>query len=109
MEQVTVIPQSSIDDDGNPGTSGDPILLEAFAVAPGNTTLQFGESGEVDAADFTVYLDVDAPVSDDDLMQVRGRTCSVRVQEWIDPWPGTHPQVGGVVVICKSRTGASGG
>lgn len=108
MESVTVYPQFDTDDDGNPVPGGSPVVLEAFAVAPGNTTVLFGDSGSLDSADFTVYLSLDAAVNDGDLIEVRGRTCRARVQEWRDPWPGTPP-LDGMVVLCKSATGASGG
>lgn len=106
-EQVTVIPQSSLDSDGNPAPSGTPVVLNAFAVAPGNTTLQFGDTGDIDSADFTVYfLDRMVVIHDDDVIVVRGRTCRARVQEWRDPWNVGMP-LEGLVVLCRSKTGAS--
>lgn len=106
-EQVTVIPQSSLDSDGNPTASGTPVVLTPFTVAPGNTTLQFGDTGDTDSVDFTVYfLDRQAPVHDDDSIVVRGRTCRARVQEWRDPWAVGQP-LEGLVVLCTSKTGAS--
>lgn len=107
MEQVTVIPQSQINDDGDPVAGGDPFVLSAFAVAPGNTTVQYNNSGDVESADFTVYLDRGAPVLDGDVIQVRGLVCVARVQEWRDPWPGEPLE--GLVVLCRSKTGASNG
>lgn len=107
METVTVIPQSSLDSDGNPVSGGEPLVLNVFAVEPGNTAQQFGDTGDVDSVDFSVYfLDRLAPVHDDDAIVVRGRTCRARVKEWRDPWPGDVP-LEGLVVLCHSTTGAS--
>lgn len=105
-EQVTVTPQAGLDGDGDPIPGGTPVVIEAITVAPGNTAIQFMDSGDVDSADFTVYLPIGAQIKDDDLITVRERTCLARVQEWRDPWPGGVP-LDGVVVLCKSVTGAS--
>lgn len=105
-EAVTVTPQAGRDDDGNPVTGGDPVVLEAFLVAPGNTTLQFTDSGNVDSADFTVYFLQSVSINDGDLIEVRDRTCIARVQKWIDPWDTGAP-LDSTVVLCTSDTGAS--
>jgi hypothetical protein len=105
-EQVTVTPQSGLDSDGDPIAAGVPVVLDAIAVAPGNTSFRVGDDSELDSAESTVYLPVGSPVSDDDLILVRGRACLARVQEWRDPWAGLEP-LDGLVVLCKSVTGAS--
>lgn len=107
-EQVTIIPQSGLDDDGDPIPGGTPVTIEAITVAPGNTSLQFMDSGGIDSAEFTVYLQLGAPVNDDDIITVRGRNFRARVQEWRDPWPGIE-SLDALVVLCKSVTGASSG
>lgn len=105
-EPVTVIPQTGLDDNGDPTAAETPVVLEAITVAPGNTTFQFGDQGERDSAEYTVYLPFGSPVSDDDLITVRGRNFRARVQEWRDPWPG-EVSLDGLVVLCKSVTGVS--
>lgn len=105
-ETVTVTPQAGLDDDGDPIAGGGPVAVEAITVAPGNTTLSYNDQGDLDSAEFTVYLPLGSPVSDDDLITVRGKTCRARVQEWRDPWPG-EVSLDGMVVLCKSVTGVS--
>ena len=105
-EPVTVTPAGGLDSDGNPISDGTPVVIDAITVAPGNTTGQFTESGGLDSTEFTVYLPIGSPVNDDDLIEVRGRHCLARVQEWRDPWPGDLA-VEATVVLCKSTTGAS--
>lgn len=102
-ETVTITPSGGRDDDGNPVTGGDPVVVAPIAIAPGNTTVQFTDSGNVDSADFTVYFRLGVEISDGDVITVRGRDCLARVQEWINPY-ANH---GGVVVLCTSDTGAS--
>lgn len=102
-ETVTVTPLFGNDNDGNPIDPGTPVVLTPIAIAPGNTTRQFGEGGDLDEAEFTVYLrlaDADK-VKDDDRVEVRSRTCLARVQVWRSPRTGR----GGVVVVCRSATG----
>lgn len=105
-EQVTVTTAGGLDNDGNPLPDGEPVVIDAFTVAPGNTTGQFTESGGLDSAEFTVYLPLGSPISDDDLIEVRGRTCLARVQEWRDPWSSADA-LECLEVLCKSTTGAS--
>lgn len=105
-ETVTVTPVSGLDDDGDPIAAGDPVDIEAIAVAPGNTALRYNDQGELDSAEFTVYLPSGSPVSDDDLITVREKPCRARVQVWRDPWPG-EVSLDGMVVLCKSVTGVS--
>jgi hypothetical protein len=78
--------------------------LEAFAVAPGNTTVQITNPGSVDSAEFTVYFLKSVNINDGDLIEVRDRTCIARVRNWVDPW-GSN--VGGMEILCISKTGAS--
>ncbi len=106
MEAVTLTPQSSRDDDGNPVPGGSPVVLQAFLVAPGNTTVQFTDSGNIDSVDFTVYFLEPVSIKNGDLIEVRDRTCVARVQKWIDPWSGSDP-LNSTVVLCTSATGAS--
>jgi hypothetical protein len=102
-ETVTVTPRSDRDDDGNPVPNGSPVDLKARAIAPGNTTVRYTESGNVDNVAFTVFLHLGAAVKDGDLIRVRNQTCVARVQEWRSPWSNR----GGVVVLAESFTGAS--
>jgi len=104
-ETVTVSPAAGgFDRYGNPITPGTPVVLPTLAVAPGNTQLQAGEGGDLDDVQFTVYLDLDSPIQDDDAITVRGKQCLARVQEWRSPWTGR----GGLVVFARSTTGKGG-
>lgn len=104
-ETVTVTPMSEMDANGDPVAPGAPVVLTPIAIAPGNTTRQFGESGELEAAEFTVYLRLadESKIADDYAIRVRERDCFARVQVWRSPRTGR----GGVVVLCRSATGAS--
>jgi hypothetical protein len=90
------------DSDGNPIPTGATIAVEALAIAPGNTSLTIN-TGELDEADYTVYLPLGSPITDDDLMTVRGKVCNTRVKEWRSPWTGR----GGLEVLCSAITGSS--
>ena len=106
LETVVVRPQVKFDSDGNPiipDPAPVPVTLTPIAIAPGNTTRSYGDGGDLDAADFTVYLklgDADK-IADDYEIQVRGRDCTARVQKWQSPRTGR----GGLVVLCRSATG----
>lgn len=102
-ETVTITPTFGRDDDGNPIDNGDPFVVTPLVIAPGNTTVQFTDSGNVDSADFTVYLTLGTVVKDGDLIAVRDRDCVARVQKWVSP--RTHRGV--IAVVCTSDTGAS--
>lgn len=104
-ETVTVTPLFEMDADGNPVPPGTPVMLTPIAIAPGNTTRQFGDGGELEAAEFTVYLRLadEAKIADDYQVDVRGKTCLARVQVWRSPRTGR----GGVVVLCRAATGTS--
>lgn len=102
-ETVTVTPRSDRDDDGNPVANGAPFELTPFAIGPGNTTIQYTDSGDVDSAEFTLYF-MPAPtaaIRDGDLITVRGRTCVARPRLW--DWQN----FGGLEVLCESMTGAA--
>ncbi|MCV7205303.1 hypothetical protein H7J71_25185 [Mycolicibacterium peregrinum] len=102
-ETVTVTPLFGNDDDGNPVPAGTPVVLTPIAIAPGNTTRQFGEGGDLDAAEFTVFLKLadEAKIADDYQIEVRGKTCLARVRVWRSPRTGR----GGIEVLCRSATG----
>lgn len=104
-ETVVVTPQFGIDSDGNPRTAGESVTLTPIAIAPGNTLQQAGVGGELDEADFTVFLALsdEGKVHDDYSITVRGRECRARVQVWRSPRTGR----GGVVVLARSATGKS--
>lgn len=102
-ETVTVTPRFERDDDGNPVTNGTPAVLEAFAVAPGNTTIAYTRAGDVDDVAFTVYFQEPAAIKDGDLIVVRGKPCNARIQLWVNPY---HAH-GGFVVLAESTTGAA--
>lgn len=106
-ETVTVTPRFERDDDGNPVAAGTPVPLEAFAVAPGNTTIAYTQSGDVDNVAFTVFFQAAVAVKDGDLIEVRGKPCNARIQAW--PENPYHPSIphGGFVVLAQSVTGAS--
>ncbi|MBU8819549.1 hypothetical protein KL864_27055 [Mycolicibacterium goodii] len=102
-ETVTVTPLFGRDAKGDPIDPGAPVILTPIAIAPGNTTLTYGEHGDLDRADFTVYLALSdaGKVKDDDQIVVRNRTCKARVRVWRSPRTGR----GGVEVLCQSATG----
>lgn len=102
-ETVTVTPQFGLDNYGNPVASGEPVPLEAFAVAPGNTTITYTNAGGVDNVAYTVFFQQAVAIKDDDLIEVRGKTCRARIQLWESPY-AVH---GGFVVLAESTTGAS--
>lgn len=102
-ETVTVTPSGGgYDDDGNPIDGGDPIVLPTLGIAPGNSEVKFGDSGDTENVAFTVYMTLGQPVSDDDEITVRGVPCRARVLEWRSP----RTNRGGLVVLAQSSTGA---
>lgn len=106
-ETVTVTPGAGeLDDDGNPTQAGAPYELTPLQIAPGNTTQTYGVSGELEQADFTVYfpLGIESQIADGYLVDVRGHKCTARVRVW-----RSSADRGGVEVLCRSATGASGG
>ena len=102
-ETVAITPAFGYDDDGNPEPTGPTIEAEAFAVAPGNTSYSYGNNGDVDTAEYTIYLPVGTPIKDDDVIIVRGRTCVARVREW----RSLRTDRAALEVLCKSATGAT--
>jgi hypothetical protein len=101
-ETVTITPTFGLDSDGNPVDAGDPVQAQAL-VAPGNTAFQYGATSDTDTTDFTLYLPIDTEVKDDDLIEVRGRTCTARVREW----HSMRTTRAKLEVLCRSTTGAS--
>jgi hypothetical protein len=102
-EIVTVTPRFEKDDDGNPVADGTPFNLDAFGVAPGNSTITYTNSGDVDNVAFTVFFRQAVNIKDGDLILVRGKSCNARIQLWENPYH-TH---GGFVVLAQSTTGAA--
>ena len=118
-EQVTITPQAGHDSNGDPLPAGTPFDL-AGLVAPGNTLRAAGIGGDLDEADFTVYLPLRhrrpastpgewewVPVIDlltgptgEFTIQVRDRVCDGRAQLW-----NGGGGRGGVVVLATSATG----
>lgn len=103
-ESVTIIPQVDRDDNGDMVAAGSPYTLVAKAVAPGNTTLSYNTSGDVEDVDFTVYLPLGSVIKDDDVIMVRTKKCYARVQVWQSAY---NTGRGGVVVLAKAITGRS--
>lgn len=102
-ETVTVTPRFGLDSDGNPVADGTPVTMQAFAVAPGNTTITYTNAGDVDNVAFTVFFTAAVAIKDDDLIVVRDQPCNARIQLWENPY---HAH-GGFVVLAQSTTGAS--
>ncbi len=101
-ETVTITPFADRDADGNPVSAGAAYSLTAKAVAPGNTMLAYRTGGDVEEADFTVFLPLGSVINDNDLIMVRGKKCSARVQVWDSAW---NTGRGGVVVLAKAVSG----
>lgn len=89
------------DSDGNWLGTETPQTVPVLEIAPGNTTQRFAIGGEIEEADFTVYLELGAPIADDDLVMVRGKECRARVREWRSQRSGR----GGLEVLCVSTSG----
>lgn len=102
-EQVTVIPRNGRDDNGQPRADGTPQVVLAANVEPGDTSFQYGITGELDQADFTVALPIDVPINDGDAMIVRGYYGVVRVSKSINRWVDRQVQI----VLVYSTTGGS--
>lgn len=94
-EQVVVIPAGARNDHGDYADDGNPIPLIARAVLTGTQTLRFGQGGPQQipvtggsmlARDYTVILDVDAPISDGDWIVVRGDECRALIGEQQTKW-----------------------
>lgn len=102
-EQVTIIPAAGRDLDGNYDTPAAPIPVIARAVTAGNTSRRFGGTGETVAADFTVILDPDAPITDRDWIVVRGHQCRALVSERTSQWAARDA----LIVLAQARTGGA--
>ena len=104
-ETVQVTPRYPRDTNGDSLPDGAPYSLTPLAIAPGNTMRRFGDGGDLEEADFTVYLNLaDEPkIADNYGIRVRGRDCYARVQVWKSPWSGR----GGIVVLAKAPSGQS--
>lgn len=114
MTTVTVTSTAGgLDDDGNPTAGGTPVTLTPWEIAPGNTVLQYGIGADLDDVQYTVYFPLRLHgqstqdlIPDDSVITVDGKPCRARVQVWQSQRGGNR---GGVVVLCRSTTGASGG
>lgn len=104
-ETVIVTPTFGYDDDGEPRPDGTPFSLTPKFVAPGNTLREFGVGGDLEQADFTVFLELTdrGKVKDDYRIEVRDKDCFARVQDWVSPRTGR----GIVAVLATSGTGRS--
>lgn len=102
-EQVIIIPRNGRDDSGQPLPDGEPVTVLAANVEPGDTSFSYGITGELDVADFTVALPIDAAINDGDAMIVRGCYGIVRVSKAINRWVDRQVQV----VLVYSYTGGS--
>ena len=100
-EQVTITPLFGRDLSGQPRPPGEPIVVVARSVTPGNTTRTIGDDGELDTADFTVALDLDVPVKDGDRIALRGKVGYARVSVLLEEWADRSTKY----VLVKSRTG----
>ncbi|QDQ97978.1 hypothetical protein [Tomitella fengzijianii] len=105
MEKVTRIRRSP----GGHDLNGDPIpstedrkTMRARAVAPGTSKpyTDVGRNGET--VEYTVYFTRVVDIADRDLLEVRGRTYTVRVADWISPF-GTGRR--GIVVEATRKVG----
>ncbi|WP_236741620.1 hypothetical protein [Mycobacteroides abscessus] len=87
-EQVTIIAAGRRGDRGTVEPDGDPVTVIARAVLVGNQRQRFGDTGEVIAAEFTVVLDLDMQIRDNDWLIIRGRECralvGVQLSQWAD-------------------------
>lgn len=104
-ETVTITPTFGYNSGGDPLPDGTPFDLAPKFIAPGNTLREFGAGGDLEEAEFTVFLELTdlGKVKDDDRIGVRGKDCFARVQDWVSP--RTHRGV--VAILAKSATGTS--
>lgn len=99
-EQVIVVPAGRRHD-GIVDPDGAPVPLIARGVAVGDARIKFGSQGPTIAADYTVVLDVDAPVADGDWLIVRGRECRAIVARQESQWAERRE----LVVLAQYRGG----
>lgn len=101
-EQVIVIPAGARRDDGYYEPDGQPVPLIAKAVVP--LSASRGKGIDVNpAADYTVILDVDAPISDGDWIIVRGQNCVATLSREESQWAGRRA----LSVFAQYRAGGS--
>lgn len=107
IEQVRITAPGGLDANNNPIPAGVPVILTPLAIAPGNTTQAFGQGGDLDEAEYTVYLPLtdEGKILDGYGIHVRGRDCIARVKVW--KWPAVTT-MGGIEVLCQSATGNGG-
>ncbi|MCT7372694.1 hypothetical protein [Mycolicibacterium llatzerense] len=99
-ELVTLVPAGRRHD-GIVDPDGAPVDLVARAVTPGDARIQFGGTGPTIAADYTVVLDLGAPVRDGDWLIVRGRECRVMFGRQESQWEERRQ----LVVLAQYRGG----
>lgn len=104
-ETVIVTPRYPRDTNGDEPPAGAPYPLTPLEIAPGNTMRRFGDDGDLEDAEFTVFLSLadESKIDDNYGIEVRGRDCFARVQVWRSQRSGR----GGVVVLAKSKSGKS--
>lgn len=102
-EQVTVIPAGRRRDDGYFEPDGQPIPLIAKAVVPLSASRGQGVDANP-AADYSVVLDIDAPISDGDWIVVRGRECIATISRQESQWAGRRA----LEVFAQYRAGGAG-
>lgn len=102
-EQVVIIPAGGRDLDGNYAATGTAVPVTARAVTAGNTLQRFGAAGSALAADFTVVLDIDTPISDGDWIEVRGHTCRALITAQLSQWQDRNQ----LVVLARTAGAAN--
>lgn len=100
-EQVTIIAAGRRGDRGTVEPDGDPATVIARAVLVGNQRQRFGDTGEVIAAAFTVVLDLDIQIRDNDWLIIRGRECRALVGVQLSQWADRNQ----LVVLAQSAKG----
>lgn len=100
-EQVTIIAAGRRGDRGTVEPDGDPVTVIARAVMVGNQRQRFGDTGEVIAAAFTVVLDLDMQIRDNDWLIIRGRECRALVGVQLSQWTDRNQ----LVVLAQSAKG----
>ncbi|SIF34260.1 Uncharacterised protein [Mycobacteroides abscessus subsp. abscessus] len=100
-EQVTIIAAGRRGDRGTVEPDGDPVTVIARAVLAGNQRQRFGDTGEVIAAAFTVVLDLDIQIRDNDWLIIRGRECRALVGVQLSQWADRNQ----LVVLAQSAKG----
>ncbi|SIC41539.1 Uncharacterised protein [Mycobacteroides abscessus subsp. abscessus] len=100
-EQVAIIAAGRRGDRGTVEPDGDPVTVIARAVLVGNQRQRFGDTGEVIAAAFTVVLDLDVQIRDNDWLIIRGRECRALVGVQLSQWADRNQ----LVVLAQSAKG----